>query len=76
MKARYRVIRKTKPDRTRNTGARVDFVPELIFTITYEVQIKYSFFSSWETIWVCKNLEAAERLLNIEQTPTIITRIL
>lgn len=73
---KYRVIKKTNVDRTYNTNAIFDFVPEIVFITTYELQFKLHLFSSWQTKYVCKSLEAAKVLFEVETTPTIIKKIL
>jgi thiamine pyrophosphokinase len=74
--SRYRLIEVKTPQKTRNKEAIVDFVPEIYLEITYKIQVKYSIFSSWETIVQTNNLESAEVLFELEQMQTQIKKIL
>jgi hypothetical protein len=73
--SRYRLIEVKTPQKTRNKEAIVDFVPEIYLETTYKIQVKYSIFSSWETIAQTNNLESAEVLFELEQMQTQIKKI-
>jgi hypothetical protein len=74
--SRYRLIEVKTPQKTRNKEGIVDFVPEIYFETTYKIQVKYSIFSSWETIAQTNNLESAKVLFKLEHMQTQIKKIL
>lgn len=74
--SKYRLVEIVTPEKTRNEKAEFNFVPEIYFETTYEVQVKHSIFASWETIFKTYNLETAKVLFEKEQTPTKIKKLL
>ena len=74
--SKYRLIEVKTPLKTRNKEAIIDFVPEIYLETTYKIQVKYSIFSSWETIAQAHNLESAKVLFELEQMKTQTKKIL
>jgi len=74
--SKFRLVEIVTPEKTRNEKAEFNFVPEIYFETTYQVQVKHSIFSSWQTIWKSTNIETAKVLFEFEQTPTKIKKIL
>jgi hypothetical protein len=74
--SKYRLVEIVTPEKTRNEKAEFNFVPEIYFETTYEVQVKHSIFASWETIFKTYNLETAKVLFELEKMKPQIKKLL
>ena len=67
---KYRIIKKTIPELTKNSECVVDFIPEIEYTTTYVVQCKESIFFPWFDIYYFSTIEQAEVYLKYKNTKT------
>jgi hypothetical protein len=69
---KYRIIKKTIPELTKNWKGVVDFIPEIEYITTYVVQCKESIFFPWFDINWSYNIEQAKVYIEYKQTKTQI----
>jgi len=72
---RHRIIKIIEPILTKNITGNVDFVPEILLEEKYEIQVRYSIFSSWETLFSVPKLETAKILLSFEKLKIIKQKV-